>query len=201
MRVVGLTGGIGSGKSAVAARLRELGARVIDADRIAREVVEPGQPALAELAERFGPDVLHPDGSLDRAAMAAVAFASDEARTALEAITHPRIDACIAERVAEAARDPGVALVVVDHPLLVETGAGDRYDALVVVLDSEERRLTRLVAERGMDPADVRARMRAQAGDDARLAAATHVVHNDGDLDALRDAVDRLHEDLLDAPA
>lgn len=195
MYLVGLTGGIGSGKSTVAARFAEHGWPVVDADGVAREIVAPGEPALAELASRFGDEVLSSDGGLDRPTLARVAFASPEGKAALDRITHPRIAARIAERVAtldaeHVADEPLVA--VVDHPLLIETGQASRFDAVVVVLAAEDERVRRLVTERGLDEDDVRARLRAQTDDEARRAAATHVLTNDGGLDELVAAVDEL---------
>jgi dephospho-CoA kinase len=198
--LVAVTGGIGSGKSTVTARFAERGCPVIDADRVAREVVEPGEPALAELAERFGDGVIRPDGSLDRAAVAAIVFADDDARADLERITHPRVAARMAERIADLNAEPGARpdrVVVIDHPLLVETAQAGRFDAVVVVLAPEAVRSQRLADERGMDPADVRARMAAQASDAERRAVATHVVDNSGDLASLLAQVDRIHADLL----
>ena len=200
MYLVAVTGGIGSGKSTVTARFAERGCPVIDADRVAREVVEPGEPALAELAERFGHDVIREDGSLDRAALAAVVFVDDDARADLERITHPRVAARMAERIAELDAEPGARpdrLVVVDHPLLVETSQAGRFDAVVVVLAPEALRLQRLADERGMDRDDVRARIAVQATDAERRAVATHVVDNSGDLASLLAQVDRIHADLL----
>lgn len=198
MLLVGLTGGIGSGKSTVAQRLAERGIPVIDADAIAREVVEPGEPALTEIAARFGDDVLREDGTLDRARLARTVFQDTNARTALDRITHPRIAARIAERVAAlAAADDPPPVVVVDHPLLVETDQAGRFDAVVVVEAPEELRVARLVKDRGMDEADVRARIRSQADDATRRKAATLVIENDGDLDALRARVDEVHVELL----
>lgn len=200
MYLVGLTGGIGSGKSTVARRLRELGCAVVDADEVAREIVAPGEPALRELAEHFGREILRDDGSLDRSRLAGLAFADDDARAALDRITHPRIAARIAERVAELAAAEGAdsaAVVVVDHPLLVETGQAGRFDAVVVVTADEDARAARLAASRDLTESDVRARMRAQATDLERRAVATHVIENDGSRDELLRAVDALHRRLL----
>jgi dephospho-CoA kinase len=200
--LVGLTGGIGSGKSTVAARLAELGAVVIDADRIAREVVEPGTSVLAALVASFGGGILADDGSLDRAALATFAFADPARRAELERITHPaiadRITARLDELRAALADD---ALVVLDHPLLIETGQVDSLDALVVVLAPEDARVGRVVEARGLDPEDVRARMRAQTDDAQRRRLATHVLDNDGDVDTLRRRVDALHATLREAAA
>lgn len=200
MLLVGLTGGIGSGKSTVAERLEQLGVPVINADVIAREIVAPGEPALTEIADRFGPEVLHEDGTLDRAALAGVVFADPEARRALDRITHPRIAARVAERIAElAAEDDPPSVVVVDHPLLVETGQAARFDEVVVVEAPEDLRVARLVEGRGMDEHDVRARIRVQADDAARRQVATKVIDNSGGLDDLDTQTDRLHAALMAA--
>ncbi len=204
MRLVGLTGGIGSGKSTVARLLAEHGAIVVDTDQVAREVVEPGEPALDAIAERFGPGVIDDEGGLDRPAMAAIVFGDDAARRDLEGITHPRIGERVAERIAQARADEEAdgreRLVVVDHPLLVESGAAAGYETVIVVEAPLEVRVQRLVEARGMDEADARARMKAQADDATRRAAATHVVDNSGDLDALEAQVHDIIADLgLDA--
>ncbi len=200
MYVVGLTGGMGSGKSTVARFLEELGLSVIDADEVAREIVAAGEPALAEIALRFGDHLVRGDGSLDRAGLAAVVFTDDEDLASLNAITHPRIAGRIAERLeALAAADPAPALAVVDHPLLVENGLADRYDAVVVVLAPAEERVRRLADGRGIDPDDARARMAAQADDRERRAVATHVIVNDGDLRHLQTQVVEAHAALLQA--
>jgi dephospho-CoA kinase len=200
MYLVGLTGGIGSGKSTVAARLAEQGVAVVDADAVAREIVRPGEPALVALAERFGDHVLADDGGLDRAALAREAFVDDEQRAALDAIMHPRIGERILERVARLAED-GESLVVIDHPLLIETDQTGRFDAIVVVLADEEVRVRRLVELRGLDEADVRARLRAQTDDATRRRLADHVLVNDGDREALQRETDRLLQLLLEAAA
>jgi dephospho-CoA kinase len=190
---IAVTGGIGSGKSAVAARLAALGAVVVDADRIAREVVEPGSPGLAAVVAEFGPGVLTPEGALDRPAMAALVFADAERRAALEAIVHPLVGRRSAQLLAEAPQD---ALVVYDVPLLAESAGGrlgraSDFDAVVVVEAPLETRVARL-AGRGLAEADARARIAAQATDEERRAIADHVVVNDGDLAALDAAIDRL---------
>lgn len=202
MYLVGLTGGIGSGKSTVAARFTELGAEVIDADAIAREVVEPGGPALPGLVERFGDDILQEDGRLDRRALAAVAFADDRSRADLDRLTHPHVAGRIASRISElGGREDARAdqIVVVDHPLLIETQQTARFDAVVAVLAPSDVRVARLCENRGLDRADVEARMRAQVDDAARRAAATHLIDNSGDLDGLHDRVDRVYEALRQA--
>lgn len=197
MHLVGLTGGIGSGKSTVASRLAELGAHVIDADDVAREVVQPGSPVLAELAERFGDDVLNGDGALDRASLAARVFADDDERRALDAIMHPRIAGRIAEEIARLAGDPASPwLVVVDHPLLIETGQTARFDTVIVVIAPMSQRVARLVRERGMDETDVRRRMSAQTDDEQRRRFADHVIDNTGDIDQLFAQVDAVFAEL-----
>lgn len=186
---VGLSGGIGSGKSTVSARLAALGAVVVDADRVAREVVEPGMPALAEIADRFGPQVLGPDGALDRAALGAVVFSDADARRELEAITHPRIAARTRELVALAPED---AVVVHDIPLLVELDRAPDYALTVIVDVPAEERLRRLVELRGTEEAEARRRIAAQADDAARRAAADVLLDNTGTVEELHARVDQL---------
>ncbi len=199
MYLVAVTGGIGSGKSTVSARLAHHGAEVIDLDEVAREIVQPGEPALEEIAARFGSGVLQADGTLDRAELARRAFVDEDTRRDLDRITHPRVAARIAERLTVLAaddHDDPARIVVVDHPLLIETGQAGRFDAVVAVLADAQVRLDRLVTQRGLDPDDVRARMRQQVDDQARRAAADHVVMNEGDLDGLTAEVDRLQAHL-----
>lgn len=182
MLVLGLTGGIGSGKSTVSALLAERGAVILDADRIAREVVAPGGPAHDALVARFG--------TTDRPTIAAVVFDDEEARRDLNAIVHPAVGAEMGRRLAEHAADD---VVILDIPLLVETGGRERYGmAAVIVVDCPvEVAVRRLVEQRGMDEADARARVAAQATREERLAAADFVVDNRGSLDALHSEVDR----------
>lgn len=191
---VGLTGGIGSGKSTVSAQLAELGAVVIDADRIAREVVEPGMPGLAAIRARFGPSVVSDDDVLDRAALGRIVFGDPAALKELEAITHPAIWARTAELMAAA---PDSAIVVHDMPLLVEAGMTGDYHLVLVVGASEETRLRRLVDLRGMPESDARARIAAQADDGARRAAADVWLDNEGTPAALREKVLRLWDERL----
>lgn len=200
MILLGLTGGIGSGKSTAAQRFEELGCDVLDVDGVAREIVQPGEPALEEIAQRFGPRVLGPDGSLDRPALAAVVFADDAARHDLDRITHPRVAARIVERIQELVQDrrgDEPHLIVVDHPLLIETDQVSRFDVVVVVEVDAEERVRRLVDGRGMSEHDARARIQVQADDAARRAAATHLLDNGGDVEHLRTQVDALHTELL----
>ncbi|CCH20121.1 Dephospho-CoA kinase [Micromonospora lupini str. Lupac 08] len=191
---VGLTGGIGSGKSAVAARLVELGAVLVDADQVAREVVAQGTEGLAEIVATFSEKVLDADGALDRAALGAVVFSDEAARRRLEAITHPRVRARTAELVAAAAPD---AIVVNDVPLLVEVGLAPTYHLVVVVQTAVPTRLERLTRDRGMDRAEAERRIAAQADDARRSAAADVVLTNDGSLVALHAAVDALWRQRL----
>ncbi len=183
---VGLTGGVAAGKSAVATMLAELGAVVVDADLLAREVVAPGTDGLAEVVAAFGEGVLGPDGALDRPALGAVVFADADARRRLEAIIHPRVRARAAELEAAA---PAGALVVHDIPLLVETGQSGSFDAVIVVDAPREVQVERMVRERGLTPAEAEARIAAQATREERLAAATYVVDNSGTWDDLRQQV------------
>ena len=192
---VGVTGGIGSGKSTVSHRLAELGAHVVDADAVAREVVEPGEPTLQRIRERFGPDVIRADGSLDRAALAAIVFPDREALDALDAITGPAIAARVAERRAAA---PDDTVSVYDMPLLVERGLWVHEHLTVVVETDVETRVRRLVDQRRLDEADARHRIAAQATDAQRRAVADVVLDNSGTPDDLARAVDALwHERLV----
>lgn len=191
MLLVGLTGGIGAGKSTVARMLGERGAVVIDADLIAREVVEPGTPGFERVVERFGVEVLAPDGSIDRGRLAALVFADEEARADLNAIVHPLVGEEVARRVAAAPPD---AIVVLDVPLLAESTRRG-YDCVVVVEAPSDVRLDRLEA-RGVVRDDAEARMRAQATDEERRAVADLVVDNSGDRAALRQRVDELWAEL-----
>lgn len=184
---IGLTGGIGSGKSTVAARLRELRAVVIDADALAREVVAPGTPGLAAVLERFGAGVRAADGSLDRPALGRIVFADPAALADLNAIVHPLVGQRTAELMQGTTQDD---VVVYDVPLLVENAMQDGFDAVWVVQAPLELRLQRLV-ERGLDEESARARIAAQADDAARRAVATVVLDNAGSLAELRAQVDR----------
>ena len=188
MLVVGLTGGIGSGKSTVSALLAAKGAVVVDADAIVREVQQPGTPVFAAMVERFGPGIVAADGSLDRAAVADLVFGDANALADLNAIVHPAVGAEIARRMeALAATDE---VVVLDVPLLVESKNAYPVAGLLVVDVDPEVAVRRLVEHRGMREADVRARMARQAGRDERLARADRVVDNSGTLDDLAAQVD-----------
>ena len=193
MTRVGLTGGVASGKSTVSGILAELGAVVIDADLLAREVVAPGTEGLAAVVAEFGPEVLGSDGGLDRPRLGALVFADSERRQALEAIIHPRVRARAAEIEAAA---PAGAVVVHDIPLLAETGQAASFDAVVVVDVPVEVQVDRMVRIRGMSEADARARIAAQADRDTRLAVATYVVENTGSLDGLRARVEEVYRTI-----
>ncbi|MGN6089343.1 MAG: dephospho-CoA kinase [Actinomycetales bacterium] len=188
---VGLTGGIGSGKSAVAARLSDRGAFVIDADLLAREVVARGSEGLTEVIREFGPSLLTSDSELDRAGLAQIVFEDPSARRRLEEIVHPRVRARAAELEAEAAARGDVDVVVHDIPLLVETGQAGSFDLVVVVDADDDVRVARLVA-RGLPEAEARARIGAQARRQDRLDAADVVVDNSGTWPELDDEVERL---------
>lgn len=195
MRVVGLTGGIASGKSTFSALLHARGVPVIDADALARQVVEPGSPSLARIAAQFGPGVLAPDGSLDRKRLAARVFADPGARRALEAITHPAIrQAMVAETLRLAAA--GHELVIYDTPLLYEVGLDAALDAVVVVWAPRAVQRDRLVRRDGLGPAEAEARLAAQLPLDEKAARADFVVENAGEPAALAAKADRLLADL-----
>lgn len=198
MHIIGLTGGIGSGKSTVSARLEELGAVIVDADLIAREVVEPGEPALVELGEAFE-GVIRSDGTLDRAELARQAFASAERTAQLNAITHPRIRERTAQQFRDA-RESGVPVVVYDMPLLIENGETGMVDTVLVVDAPDDLRVQRLVGQRGLDEADARRRIAAQIDRDTRLAAADTVLDNSGDLASLLSQVDAFWAGLPTRP-
>ena len=195
MFLIGLTGGIGSGKTTVASRLKTLGARIVDADKIAREIVEPGEPALAELAEAFD-GVLNADGTLNRAELARQAFATPEATEKLNSITHPRIRERTLERFAQA-RTEAVPVLVYDMPLLIENGEYKKMDHVLVVDAEDEIRIDRLVNSRGLDEDDARRRIAAQISREERLAAADSVVDNSGTRDQLLQQVDTFWEQVV----
>jgi dephospho-CoA kinase len=190
---VGLTGGVASGKSTVSAILRELGAVVIDADQLAREVVARGTPGLEAVVAEFGEGLLTSEGDLDRPAMASLVFHDDDARKRLEGIVHP----LVYEKVHELeARAPEGALVVHDVPLLAEAGRADGFDAVVVVDVPTEVQVERMVRDRGWTEEDARSRIGAQASREDRLAVATYVLDNTGTRDELRAEVEALYRTL-----
>ncbi|MEV7969802.1 dephospho-CoA kinase [Sphaerisporangium sp. NPDC088356] len=193
MLKIGLTGGIGSGKSEVSRRLADHGAVVIDADKIAREVVEPGTTGLALIVEAFGEDVLRDDGSLNREKLGQIVFADADKLRRLNAIVHPRVG----ERVAEVQEGaPGDAVVVYDVPLLAENNLAPMYEVVIVVDAPDEVRLGRLVGLRGMTEEDALARIRSQASREDRLKIADIVIPNEGSLDRLDSRVDEVWAEL-----
>jgi dephospho-CoA kinase len=192
--LVGLTGGIGSGKSTVARLLEKRGAVVFDADLLAREAVEPGTPGHAAVIERFGADVLAPGGELDREALASIVFADPAARRDLEQIVHPEVRRLFAEG-SEAYRDTD-RVVVFSAPLLVETGMHTAFEILVVVSATVATQIERLMRQRGMSEPSIRARIDAQAPLEDKAAAADFLVDNEGSLDELESQVEQLWNDL-----
>ena len=197
MLLVGLTGGIGSGKSTVSAMLAERGAYIVDADAIARELQQPGSPVLAAMAERFGAHVLDDDGALDRAAVANIVFGDDDESAAalrdLNGIVHPALQNEIRARIA--AREATNDIVVLDFPLLAENPRDDLAATIVVDVDPETA-VERLVLYRGMDADDARRRIANQASREQRRSIATHVLDNSGDVDFLEAQVEHLFDDL-----
>ncbi|TWV33256.1 dephospho-CoA kinase [Streptomyces misionensis] len=194
MLKVGLTGGIGAGKSEVSRLLVEHGAVLIDADRIAREVVAPGTPGLQAVVEAFGADILAPDGSLDRPRLGSIVFADPEKLAVLNSIVHPLVGARSRELEETAAPD---AVVIHDVPLLTENGLAPFYDLVIVVDARPETQLDRLTRLRGMTEEDARARMAAQATREQRRAIADILIDNDVPLDALRERVEAVWDDLV----
>lgn len=194
MYLVGLTGGIGSGKTTVAARFVEHGAELIDADQIAREVVEPGKPAYAKLVAHFGREILDDEGFIDRPALGEVVFGDAGKRAVLNELTHPPVISTIAEQLELLQAFDGV--VIIDVPLLVESGVARNYEAIVVVATKPDTQLQRLVQLRGMKPDQAQARINAQAPLESKLEVATHVIWNEGSLDELYRTVDEVAEDL-----
>ncbi len=197
VRVFGLTGGIGSGKSTVAARWRARGVSVIDADQLAREVVAPGTPGVAEIVAAFGPTVVAADGSLDRHRLGALAFATDAARRTLESITHPRITTAAEERIREAERS-GAALVCYEAALIIERGRADLYRPLVVVCAPEDEQVRRALGRGDQDETQVRTRMAAQLPNEQKRRIADITIDNDGSREALEAAADRALDEVCE---
>jgi len=197
---IGLTGGIGSGKSLVAECFRDLGAAIVDADAIARKVMAPGEAAYDAVVRAFGPSVCRADGTLDRKALATRIFGDTAARWQLNALTHPHIRRRIAEEVERCSAQPGVEVIIVDIPLLLETTDGRylRLDGIVVVDATDEVRLARLIARDGLSPADTRMRLEAQMPLREKVARADWVIDNNGSPEATRAQIKTLWESLLE---
>lgn len=197
MKRIGLTGGIGSGKSTVAEMFDDLGAVIIDADALARQLMEPGEEVLAKTVEEFGAGILHEDGTLDRVALAGIIFGDDAARERLNAIVHPAVRQKSAQVIESLVEIDGFSGVVIeDIPLLTETGQADRFDGVIVVEVQPEVRLERLVGQRGMSEEDARARMGAQASDEQRRQIATWLINNSGTLNETQAQVERIWGEL-----
>jgi dephospho-CoA kinase len=192
--LVGLTGGIGSGKSTVARLLDRRGAVVIDADQLAREAIAAGTEGFDRVVEAFGTEIVGPDGELDRTALASLVFADPERRASLEAIVHPEVARRFTERL-DPYRDTDRVVVYVT-PLLVELGLAPAFDLVIVVTASPHLRVSRVASDRGLDPEDVRRRMAAQATDERRMEVADVLLDNDGTLAELEAQVERLWPDL-----
>jgi dephospho-CoA kinase len=193
--LVGLTGGIGSGKSTVARLLERRGAVVIDADQLARDAVAKGTPGFDEVVRAFGPDVVGPDGDLDRGALAARIFADPSEKATLEGIVHPEVARRFGERVETYRPTDRVVLYV--SPLLVELALAPAFDVVVVVTASSHLRISRVASDRGLSPEEVRSRMAAQATDEQRMEVADVLIDNDGTLAELEPQIDRLWGDLV----
>jgi dephospho-CoA kinase len=193
---VGLTGGIGSGKSTVARMLAELGAKVVDADALARRVVEPGEPAWRDVVAEYGEDVLLPDRTIDRKKLGDIVFGDEAKRKRLNAITHPRIAAASQAEIG-AHRAAGAPIVIYEAALLVENGIHRGLDGLIVVTASPETQLRRLVGRDGSGEHAARARIAAQLPAEQKIAAATHVVDNSGSLEETRRQVEAVWRQLL----
>jgi len=191
MRVLGLTGGIGSGKTLVGEMFAQLGAEIIDADQLARDVVEPGQPALGEIVERFGPDVLQADGRLDRAKLGSIVFADASARTALNAITHPRIRERMEAAVSERKDRSGVLILVI--PLLYESARTALVEKVIVVWVDPQTQFRRLVERGGLTAEQAQQRIAAQMPLDQKRALADHVIDNRGTPEETRRQVETIY--------
>ena len=197
MPIIGITGGIGTGKSTVSTILGELGAVTFSADDAAREVLAPDSDGLREVAAAFGAEVIGPDGSLDRAKVAEIVFKDSRAREKLERITHPRILALLRKWIEKARRgNPPGTIIVVEVPLLFEAGMEEWFDSIVVVAASEESQLKRLRHRSGLSEEEARSRIGAQIPIGEKASRAQHVIHNDGSISDLRKAIGRLWDDL-----
>ncbi len=193
LRRYAITGGIGSGKSTVAAMFARLGAVIIDADAISRDLMRPTENTLNAVIAEFGSDILRPDGTLNRPALAALVFSDEDARTRLNNIVHPAVRARADALVEQARRDPGFSGIIIDDiPLLAETNRAAEFDGVIVVRTSLEKRLSRLTEARGMAEEDARARIAAQATDAQRAAIATWIIDNDGSAENTQTQVERI---------
>ena len=195
MLLVGLSGGIGAGKSTVARLLERRGAVVIDADQLARDAIAKGTPGFDDVVDAFGPEVVGPDGDLDRAALAARIFADPSEKATLEGIVHPEVARRFGQRVQEFRETDRVVLYV--SPLLVELGLASAFDVVVVVTASPHLRISRVASDRGLSPDEVRSRMAAQATDEQRMEVADVLIDNDGSLAELEPQIERLWADLV----
>ena len=194
MLLVGLSGGIGAGKSTVARLLERRGAVVIDADQLARDAIAKGTPGFEDVVDAFGPEVVGPDGDLDRAALAARIFADPSEKATLEGIVHPEVASRFGQRVQEFRETDRIVLYV--SPLLVELGLAPAFDVVVVVTASPHLRISRVASDRGLSPDQVRSRMAAQATDEQRMEVADVLIDNDGSLAELEPQIERLWADL-----
>lgn len=200
MLIVGLTGGIATGKSTVARRLKELGARLIDADHLAREVVEPGEPAFEEIRARFGPEVIGPDGRIDRARLGEIIFRDEKAREDLESIIHPRVRQRIRTTIERLRQEGDDCVIVCDIPLLFETGAALEWvDRTLVVYAPKEVQRERLIRRSGLDPQEADRRIAAQLPTEEKVRRADDVIDNSGDLENTLQQVDRLWKEWMRA--
>ncbi len=197
MFLVGLTGGMGAGKSTVARMFEQRGAVVIDADILARQAILPGTPGYTKVTELFGPDVIAPDGEIDRQALARRVFSDHEARVALESITHPEVFRLLSEALEDYSGTDRI--VIFDVPLLIESGFQDACDAIVVVTASEQTQVARVVRERGMSEDAARARLGAQARTEEKERVADFVIRNDGTTEDLERSVDAVWAKLEEA--
>ena len=197
MPVIAITGGVGAGKSSVASLFADLGANALSADVAAREVLEPGSKALDTVIREFGRDFLQPDGSLDRKKMAALVFSKSEARLRLEAITHPAIREVIRKRISSILDGAPDAVIVVEVPLLYETGIESGYDAVIAVVSSKENQVSRLAARDGLSAAEIEKRIAAQLTMEEKARRADYVIENDGNRDALKQKVRSVWDRIL----